>query len=182
MVRSDLVVFQSFTVTGDSLTVSRVSSTVYSSMECLQCLLKLGSDVMRLAIVYRRPPRTGEGVTHAMFREHFPLLLDELSAVSGRLVLVGDLIVHMDCPPDPNTRFLKDLLDQTNHEQHVSDVTHSRGHTLDVVITRNGELRMSDIQYDDSVHSDHFSTLFTTDVDLPEPLSQESHLPHDAGH
>ena len=43
----------------DSLTVSRVSSTAYSSMECLQCLLKLGSDVLRLVIVYRRPPRTG---------------------------------------------------------------------------------------------------------------------------
>ena len=137
-------------------------------MECLQCLLKLGWDVLRLIIVYRRPLRTGEGVTHATFREQFPLLLDELSAGSGRLVLVSDLNVHMDCPSDPHTRFMKDLLDQTNHQQHVSDVTHSRGHTFDVVITRNGELRMSDIQYDDSIASDHSATLFTTDVDLRE--------------
>ena len=28
---------------------------------------------------------------------------------------------------------------------------------------------MSDIQYDDSVPSDHSATLFTIDVDLPEP-------------
>jgi len=51
---------------------------------------------------------------------------------------VGDLNIQLD-KMDRKTSGFKDLLNSLDLLQHVSEPTHDRGHTLDVVITRSGD-------------------------------------------
>ena len=49
------------------------------------------------------------------------------------LLITGDMNFHLDLPDGP---LAKKFLNSPN-EQHVTGLTHVRGHTLDVVITRD---------------------------------------------
>ena len=48
--------------------------------------------------------------------------------------------------------------------QHVSNATHSHGHTLDLVISRPTELTFSNIAFDNSVTSDHSMVICNVSV------------------
>ena len=52
------------------------------------------------------------------------------------------------------------VLDQHEQEQNVVGVTHKRGHTLDLVITRQGKNTVSDVHIVNRVISDHYSIDF----------------------
>ena len=53
-----------------------------------------------------------------------------------------------------------------NLQQHVNIATHDKGHTLDLIITRDCELPIDNIRTDHSIHSDHFAILFK--INLPQ--------------
>ena len=55
------------------------------------------------------------------------------------LIVVGDCNIHVDVPNDTDALKFLDLLESLGLEQHVTEPTHIRGHTLDLVITRKIE-------------------------------------------
>jgi len=69
---------------------------------------------------------------------------DELSAVFEQLVsyrcpavVRGDFNVHYDLRNDGNAERFRELLQSFGFVQHVTELTHVRGHTLDLVITNS---------------------------------------------
>ena len=49
--------------------------------------------------------------------------------------MVGDFNFHIDQPDDHNASVFLDILDSADLGQHVTEATHKKGHTLDLVIT-----------------------------------------------
>ena len=70
------------------------------------------------------------------FITDFGDLIEQTSNLSGKLVILGDFNVHVDSRDDAEASQFSDLLDAFGLKQHVSGSTHVRGHTLDLVISR----------------------------------------------
>ena len=56
--------------------------------------------------------------------------------MSGKLVIAGDFNIHMDKKTDNECSQLSSLIESFLLVQHVSVLTHIKGHTLDLVISR----------------------------------------------
>jgi hypothetical protein len=54
------------------------------------------------------------------------------------LLITGDLNFHLDNVNLSDTRKFDETLSDHGLVQHVQGATHNKGHTLDVVITRDG--------------------------------------------
>jgi hypothetical protein len=75
----------------------------------------------------------------------------------------------MDCPDDSDTIHFTGLLHSFGLTQHVADVTHKKGHTLDLVIARSGEDVVENMNVWNPLISDHFPVHFNLKADKPEP-------------
>jgi hypothetical protein len=76
---------------------------------------------------------------------------------------------HFDQPHSKNTKLISDLFEANGLSQHVSEPTHCKGHTLDVVITRQSEQFINEIQVTDPDLSDHYLITMTMNIPKPEP-------------
>jgi hypothetical protein len=81
----------------------------------------------------------------SIFFNEFPILIENLAGLPGRLLVVGDFNFHLDVSTNRDAILFLDLLDSNNLIQHVETPTHNRGHLLDLVITRNSDTVISDI-------------------------------------
>ena len=70
-----------------------------------------------------------------MFFKDFSTLLESVSIYSGNILVVRDFNFHVDQPDDHNASVFLDLLDSADLEHHVTEATHKKRHTLDLVIT-----------------------------------------------
>jgi hypothetical protein len=94
---------------------------------------------VRLLVAYRPPSSS-----LALFSTEFESLLEVLSALPERVVIVGDFNFHVDVPNDkPAAGFISKAF---GYSQLVSGPTHSkrkktidRGHTLDLVLARKAD-------------------------------------------
>ena len=72
----------------------------------------------------------------SLFVEELSDCIEHAATLSGKLILIGDFNVHWDCEEDSERMKLATLLNDYDLVQHVKGLTHERGHTLDLVITR----------------------------------------------
>ena len=131
---------------------------VATSFENLQIKFNTGSRCLDLVTMYR-PPRT-------MFFDEFTPFLEDKVTSSGDLLLVGDLNIHLDIKEDNETRKFNDLLDSCNISQHVDKPTHIHGHTLDVIMSRDADNIIQQVQVGDMI-SDHH--LLLCNIHHPKP-------------
>jgi hypothetical protein len=87
-------------------------------------------------------------------------------------LLLGDSNIHVDDKKNKQAQEFLSNLACSNLCQHVNVSTHKQGHTLDLVITRNAELQIADMQRDSSIESDHLMVIFTASV--PKMLAQRN--------
>ena len=73
------------------------------------------------------------------FLMEFSDLMESTILSKEPLIVVGDYNIHVDVPNDTDALKFLDLLESLGLEQHVTEPTHIRGHTLDLVITRKIE-------------------------------------------
>ena len=89
-----------------------------------------------------------------MFMSEFASLLDNLVLDPKNLLLVDDFNYHLnECIAD--AACLADLLASYDLQQHIHKPTHRANHTLDLLITRKGELVVEGISVSDPHLSDH---------------------------
>jgi hypothetical protein len=74
--------------------------------------------------------------------------------LKGNLVVSGDFNIHVDDISSVHTKHFLDLLDLFGLTQHVTCPTHTQGHTLDLIITRQ-ETSINSILVDVPFYSDH---------------------------
>uniref|UniRef100_A0A3B3Y420 Reverse transcriptase domain-containing protein n=1 Tax=Poecilia mexicana TaxID=48701 RepID=A0A3B3Y420_9TELE len=118
-----------------------------TTFESLLFNCKLQKETILILLIYR-PPKLNTG-----FIMELQDLLTSLCATSHNTLILGDFNIHVHSSNNrPAAEFLE-LLDCLHLTQHVSVPTHTKGHTLDLVITDNAPI--SNLQVEDLGVSDH---------------------------
>ena len=145
----------------------------------MDCKLIIDSYSLRLAVVYRPPSTRENGLKTSAFLDHeWPLFLARYATVDNNIIIVGAVSIHLDIPADRDTLKFTSVLESCGMRQHVSEPTHVGGHTLDVVITRDTDNMVSDIEVTDpglsdntgKASRDHFAVFFNTRAFKPAPV------------
>ncbi|CAC5400145.1 unnamed protein product [Mytilus coruscus] len=112
----------------------------FSHFELLECDVVVKSHHFRLCVIYRPPPsRTNKLKNTTLFKE-WSEFLDRLVVIPNELLITGDLNFHLDNVNASDTRKFNETLRDHGLVQHVQGPTHNKGHTLDVVITRDNSI------------------------------------------
>ncbi|KAL7378551.1 hypothetical protein ABVT39_015497 [Epinephelus coioides] len=90
------------------------------------------------------------------FIRDFSELLSIIHSTYSRILITGDFHLHIDNTSDPVPREFFNLLNCFDFKQHITQPTHSRGHTLDLVITYGLSVGVSSVV--DLAVSDHRTT------------------------
>ena len=83
--------------------------------------------------IYRPNTKT---ITSEFFKE-FTAIMDIICTYRCPILVCGYFNVHVDVQDDSNGKKLKHILQTSECMQHIHELTHNRGHTLDLVITRD---------------------------------------------
>ena len=136
--------------------------------------LRTASIVVRIAVVYRPPSSKVNNLTSAQFFHDFNDLLEHFSFSSGSLLIMGDFNFHVNEPSRDRlaAKFL-DFLDSYNLAQHVTEPTHKRKGTLDLIITRANEDTVLNCKVEDPDLSDHYAVHCKLTLDKPTPRRVE---------
>ena len=89
------------------------------------------------------------------FYREYSLLLEDLATASGELLIVGDFNLHVDSSRDVNALHFCDLIASFDLKQWVTTPTHTSGHILDLIITRNQCKLIENVMVHDPLISDH---------------------------
>jgi hypothetical protein len=135
--------------------------------------VKISSEIVKhnfqpftLAAVYHPPGQTSS------FIDEFHDFLEQ-QTLGCSMVILGDFNLHVDNPDGPGVKSFLECLTMHGWCQHVQSVTHDRGHTLDLVISRlNSELILpSSMKITEGV-ADHAAVSFAVNIKKPEPAAQ----------
>lgn len=113
--------------------------------------------------IYRAPK------PHSAFIVELHDLLTSLCSPSSSNIILGDMNIHIDNPSSPLAADFFHILDCLNLTQHVDAPTHTRGHTLDLVIPDCAAISHL-LVYDLGV-SDH--SIISMEVSCLSPTSQD---------
>ncbi len=115
---------------------------------------------LTILLIYR-PPKL-----NSVFFSEIHDLLTTLCSNTGNILILGDFNIHIDTPSCYTAAEFLQLLDCLNLQQYVDVPTHSRGHTLDLVISNSSPI--SNLLVYDLGVSDHK----VISMELPLPCSQ----------
>ncbi|CAG2254533.1 unnamed protein product [Mytilus edulis] len=150
-----------------------------TQFELLEC--SINSNLFRLFVVYRPPPSRNNKLKTTTFFEEWLEFLDYTTEFSGEIIIVGDLNFHLDDVSDCGGRRFTESLSDRGLVQQVDGLTHIRGHTLDVIISREnssillGEPSIEDTQiYNDKSNAslDHFAVHSRINLRKPARLKK----------
>ena len=88
-----------------------------------------------LCILYRPPPSKRNGFKNIVFFDEWSLYLDQLAFITNDVIITGDLNFHLDNVNDVDAVRFNGTLEA--HGLVKLGPTDNKGHTLDVVITRD---------------------------------------------
>lgn len=107
--------------------------------------------------------------------EFFSELSDLLARhiMTPNLVVAGDFNIHVDDISDNHRKELLELLASMGLEQHVRSPTHTGGHTLDLIISRESDQLISptSVAVSDYI-SDHAAVHCVLNLDKPRPTKK----------
>jgi exonuclease III len=156
-------------VYADILQVSEVQiSSSITSVDCLVTKVRTRRGRLNIAAFYRPPSSSRCAVSVGQFCDQLGILLDELLALPGHLVICGDF----NCPADTETGVDARLLEtfsSHNLTQRVDRPTHRNGGTLDLLAHLEGSVIASDIEIIDAGFSDHRLLTTVISTQLPQP-------------
>ena len=137
-----------------------------ASFESLEVLFSLKSKLLRLVGIYRPPASRKNKAPLSQFYEEFSSSLESWTFDAGFLMIVGDFNIHVDNPRD--SKACHEILQSMGMVQLVDGPTHSRGHTLDLVILREKEKWLvPSLEVRDHQLSDHRSIFCTMATKKP---------------
>ena len=119
-------------LTHKCLRVEHIEKSSVSSFEYGFYKIRSRQTNFHILLIYRPPSNS-----FSVFLDELHELLDDTFSVPN-LIVLGDFNVHVDKPDHIQTIKLTELLDVFSLTQHVTFPTHVSGHTLDLVISREG--------------------------------------------
>ena len=93
-----------------------------------------------------------------LFYQWISELLSIIHSTYNKVIIAGDFNLHIDKKSDPTSIEFLNLLNCMDFKQHVTQSTHNRGHTLDLVITYGLSAGVSSVM--DLAVSDHYCVFF----------------------
>ena len=125
-----------------------------SSFELIEATLS-GAHLRKtlLSVVYRPPSSSAASFTRE-FEEY--LALKSRQALPH--LIVGDFNIHIEDDTDPLANTFEGILADACWHQHVDVATHRNGGTLDLVLTRDDEVPLTEIAVNTYPLSDHHLT------------------------
>ena len=129
-------------------------------------------------MVYRPPPSCKHGLGYEDFAVEWASYIEQFVELQEELLIVGDFNIHVDSSNNESKGFL-DILNANGLTQHVTSPTHQKGHTLDLVITREQSnlLSGSPIVFISGVSDansssslDHYAVLCYLNVNRPKTV------------
>ena len=134
------------------------------------------SSSVNFIIVYRPPPSCVNNLKLSTFLHEFDSFIDVISLLPGKLILLGDFNVHWDNPTKPDVNHVLTTTTAANLIQHVHEPTHTSGHVLDLVFTRNDDFIIKDCTIHENLMSDHSVICLLLDQLKPSPMQKTSTL------
>ncbi len=144
------------TIYNNILSISQKTGFKYNSFEVMVLHITLSREksindkspvMFVLATVYRPPGH------HTDFIKEFADFLSELVLAADKVLIVGDFNIHVDNEKDALGSAFIDIL------KHVSGPTHSRNHTLDLILSHGIDVNGVEILQQSDDISDHFLVL-----------------------
>jgi len=107
-------------------------------------------------VVIRLIYRPGSDAVSDAFFFLLSVVLESVALYKCQIIVAGDFNIHVNCHDDADAARLLDIIDSFDCTQQIPHVpTHSKGGTLDLVITKSGEL-LNDLSVNPpKVISDH---------------------------
>ena len=156
-----------------SISVLAIKDIRTLSFEGLSAVVQTGELTVKVIVIYRLHPYGKSGVIGADFFNDFEHIIDQTALNPGHVLFLGDYNIHYDCDSEPECRRLKELLITSNLKQHVTEPTHTSGHILDLVISKDDK-SVESVSVS-SMISDHFAVHVTMAVSKPRPLRKTIH-------
>ncbi|XP_063951799.1 uncharacterized protein LOC135153255 [Lytechinus pictus] len=155
-----------------SLELTRNSSTIFSSFEHMDVLVRISTSVVfRSCVIYRPPPSSRNKLSYHNFVTEFSSLLESLVIDQHQLMIAGDFNIHVDDESDRDAKIFLDILDASNLQQHVRLATHQAGHILDLLISRKFGHPILNTHIISGLPSDHSAVLTT--LNFVRPVSSK---------
>ena len=107
----------------------------------------------------------------AEFIEEFEELLETYTILHDDFLIAGDVNIHVETDENPSRKF-KNLLDTYDLKQHVTDPTHIKGHTIDIIISPNKDKYIDNINLRQIDLSHHHLIDFGVSVSATSNLSK----------
>jgi hypothetical protein len=123
----------------ECLHVKSLSKIQATSFEGLEAVISVNSSCIRVVAIYRPPPSKKNGFTTKQFLTEFSDFLESETTSSGKLLIAGDFNFHWNNLDNNDTIQIREVVDSAALVQSVSGPTHTSGHTLDWVLTREAE-------------------------------------------
>ena len=159
-----------------SVSITKNLTPTFTSFEHMDIILTYKTFNFRLVVFYRPPPSTQNKFTITKFFSEFAKLTEDLTNCHSPLLITGDFNFHLDNDDNADARNFLVFPESANMTQHVTGSTHSKGHTLDLIITRSDENLVHDVIILPDLFSDH--KLVTCKLDYPNPPSSKiCHVP-----
>ncbi|GFR83592.1 ATP-dependent DNA helicase [Elysia marginata] len=121
---------------------------------------------MRFLTIYRPPPSKKNKLTFTMFKDEFQNFAMEKSLCNGYLIFIGDFNIHVENENGSQGKWLMELFYSLNLKQHIRELTHDGGHTLDLLVTQKNN---SFVKVEECHFSDHKSIHFIISAKKPKP-------------
>ena len=141
----------------ESIDARQVTAGEKISFEFAEYHVLFKAFQLKLINIYRPPYSESHRVSINVFLNEFSEFLQVHLLSSIPLLVTGDFNIHVDSEDNPESRSFKDLLESLCCTQHVQFCTHTHGHTLDLIISRQSDnIIVGQPWPDDFLMSDHF--------------------------
>ena len=115
------------------------SPTKWKSFEHCEWSLSCGTHKLLVVVVYRPPYSENNKFTVNDFLTEFSSYMESVITTPQKLLIGGDFNIHLENKSSPDSLKFSELLDTLNLKNHVWSPTLEKGHTLDLLITRDSD-------------------------------------------
>ena len=145
-----------------------LSTHKHESFESMIISVSSAPNSLRIAVIYRPPSSSC-----AKFIDEFTAFLENCAIGGDSILIVGDFNIHVDKPKDTYPRKLLELCDAFGLLQHVTFPTHIRGHTVDLVLSRQGDKVQPSQTKGGDLISDHYTVLCNLSIRQVKPSRRQ---------
>ena len=157
-----------------SFKVRRTDIKSFKSFEYIDLVISSRyQKSLRLVIIYRPQTTKEKQRTAPIFFNEFSTFFEGIATVPHHLLIAGDFNFHMDNLQDREAAKFADFLDSAGLIQHVSGPTHTKGHTLDLILSRMTDVFISNVSSTFYLPSDHAAISSFLHIARPEPVKME---------